>query len=219
MISTVRGRLIGLCTAFFESLPARKRPSRFLLLSFLLLVFSALFLFCLSATVCAQSATAGWTLDKYTLVTIDGPDWNPYVAIAANPSFGGAVRAQILYNDVAYVTLTATAHRDYQFLYWTEGGRVVSTDPGYTFSTTTKRYLVANFAFIGEEPLELMPGDVNGDSRINVQDVNLVMSYLLELTSFSSEQKRAADVNNDGWINIRDVNLIMQRALNLIDSF
>ncbi len=195
------------------------RPSRILLFSLLLLLYSTLFLFCIPATVCAQSTTAGWTLDKYILVTIDDGDWNPYVAISANPGFGGAVRAQVLYNDIAYVTLTATAHKDYQFLYWTEGGRVVSTNPGYAFSTTTKRYMVANFAFVGEESLELMPGDINGDGRITVQDVNLVMKYLLELISLSAEQKRAADINKDGWINIRDVNLIMQRALNLIDSF
>lgn len=206
-------------TIFFVSIPARILPPRFLLFLLLLLVISSLFIFCIPATVCAQSATAGWTLDRYILVTIDDGDWNPYVAISANPAFGGAVRAQVLYNDIAYVTLTATAHEDYQFLYWTEGGRVVSTNPGYAFSTTTKRYLVANFAFVGEEPLELMPGDINGDGRITVQDVNLVMKYLLELISFSAEQKRSADINKDGWINIRDVNLIMQRALNLIDSF
>lgn len=202
-----------------RSLTGKWRPYRYLLFC-LFLFFSILSLiFFRPAFINAQRSAPEWSDGSYSVITVESHDQNPFVSISANPSYGGAVTARILYNDLAYVTVTATAHSDYRFLYWTERGIIVSENPSYAFSTTTWRHLEAHFVYEGEMPVRLKPGDVNGDSRITVQDVSLVMQYLLNLVHFSPEQKRAADVNNDGWIDIRDVNLIMQRALLLIDSF
>lgn len=204
---------------FLGSLTGKWRPYRYLI--FIILLFISTFFLVLwqPAVINAQSPAPEWSDGSYSLITVESHDQNPYVSISANPSYGGIITARILYNDLAYVTATATAHRDYRFIYWTEKGTIVSENPVYTFSTTTKRLLVANFVYEGEVPVRLIPGDVNGDSRITVQDVSLVMQYLLGLVDFTPEQKRAADVNNDGWIDIRDITLIMQRALLLIDSF
>jgi hypothetical protein len=213
------GRLISVFNVLLGSLTGKWRPYRYLL-SLIILLFSTLVLIlCRPAIINAQSPAPEWSDGNYSVITVESHDQNPFVSISANPSYGGVVTARILYNDLAHVTVTATAHREYRFLYWTERGTVVSENPAYAFSTTTKRLLVANFVYEGEVPFRLMPGDVNGDNRITVQDVSLVMQYLLNLVHFTPEQKRAADVNGDGWIDVRDVTLIMQRALLLIDRF
>jgi len=67
----------------------------------------------------------------------------------------------------------------------------------------------------------LEPGDINGDGKINVLDVVLVLQHVLEIDDppLTEAQKKAADVNHDGLINVLDVTLIMQKALGLIDDF
>lgn len=58
-----------------------------------------------------------------------------------------------------------------------------------------------------------IPGDVNQDGMINVQDVIMIVQHIMDPTSLNSLQIRIADVNRDGWINVVDalylVNLIM----------
>jgi len=66
---------------------------------------------------------------------------------------------------------------------------------------------------------EDMPGDVNGDQIINVQDVVLTMRYILNLGHLDEEALKRADVNRDGEVNVADVNLIMQYSLGLTTSF
>ncbi|HIF28097.1 MAG TPA: T9SS type A sorting domain-containing protein, partial [Candidatus Marinimicrobia bacterium] len=53
-----------------------------------------------------------------------------------------------------------------------------------------------------------MPGDVNGDGSINVQDIILVVNLILD-GGFSA----AADVNGDGSINVQDIILIVNMIL------
>lgn len=62
-------------------------------------------------------------------------------------------------------------------------------------------------------------GDVNEDGVVNVEDVVLVMQYILGLTQLDPDQQNAADVNGDGIINVEDVVLVMQYVLSLIDNF
>lgn len=58
-------------------------------------------------------------------------------------------------------------------------------------------------------------GDVNDDGEINVQDVVLVMQYVIGLRSLTSDQLEAADVNRDGVVNVQDATLIMQHVLGI----
>ena len=51
-------------------------------------------------------------------------------------------------------------------------------------------------------------GDVNGDSEVNIADVNAVIDAIL-----SDGTNSAADVNSDGEINIADVNAIINIIL------
>lgn len=64
-----------------------------------------------------------------------------------------------------------------------------------------------------------MFGNIDGEEDINVNDVVLVMQYVLGMKTPDDDQREAADVNNDGKVNIIDVVLIMQYVLDLIDEF
>jgi len=53
-----------------------------------------------------------------------------------------------------------------------------------------------------------MPGDVNGDDTVNVQDIILLIGLILD-AAFSS----VADVNGDGLLNVQDIVLIVNMIL------
>ena len=62
-------------------------------------------------------------------------------------------------------------------------------------------------------------GDLNGDGRVDVQDVVLVMRHSLGLVVLNDLQGFLADVNGDGKVNVRDVSQIMQKSLGIIEGF
>lgn len=68
------------------------------------------------------------------------------LALTSSSTTMGAVAGANTYVIGTSVTATATPKVGYVFLNWTEGGNIVSTLPGYTFSLLTQRTLVANFA-------------------------------------------------------------------------
>ena len=51
---------------------------------------------------------------------------------------------------------------------------------------------------------EVIPGDVNSDSEVNIADVNAVIDAIL-----GGSSEAAADVNGDGEVNIADVNAVI----------
>ncbi|MGZ3754766.1 MAG: ice-binding family protein [Mucilaginibacter sp.] len=70
------------------------------------------------------------------------------VVLTANPVPGGTTTGSGSYNAGSGVTVTALPNAGYAFTNWTEGGVVVSTSPGYTFTLNGNRTLVANFSVI-----------------------------------------------------------------------
>lgn len=54
------------------------------------------------------------------------------------------------------------------------------------------------------EPTKL--GDVNGDNKIDNQDVLLIQEHINGQTLLTSQKFRAADIVNDGRVNVEDVN-------------
>ena len=57
-------------------------------------------------------------------------------------------------------------------------------------------------------------GDVNMDDSVNVQDIIMIINYILGQTEFNDQQKNLADLNNDGLINIQDIILVVNLILN-----
>ena len=68
-----------------------------------------------------------------------------YVTAEANPTAGGTVTGGGHIREGNSCTLTATAVGCYQFLNWTNGSEVVSTNASYTFTPTEDIAFVANF--------------------------------------------------------------------------
>ena len=53
-----------------------------------------------------------------------------------------------------------------------------------------------------------LPGDINGDTAVNVQDVILTVNFILQ-----NQYDSSADLNDDGGVNVQDVILIMNIIL------
>lgn len=68
------------------------------------------------------------------------------IELAADPKTAGNVSGDGVFPDGSPITLSATPRSGYLFLDWTENGSAVSTDAEYTFTTNTRRKLVARFA-------------------------------------------------------------------------
>jgi predicted outer membrane repeat protein len=81
----------------------------------------------------SRTLVANFVLKSYTIVA------------SANPADGGTVSGGGAVNHGDTVTLQATAKSGYNFVNWTEGSTVVSTNPSYSFTATVSRTLVANF--------------------------------------------------------------------------
>ena len=56
-------------------------------------------------------------------------------------------------------------------------------------------------------------GDVNLDDTINIQDIILVINYILGVSDFDNTQLSLADLNDDSSINIQDVILLINTIL------
>lgn len=100
-----------------------------------------------------NTASYTFTIDvNHSLVanfTADLPQWS--VATASNPAEGGTTTGDGSYDSGSGATVTATASQGYVFTKWTDGGNLVSTQAGYTFTVNANRSLVANFVPAGSQ--------------------------------------------------------------------
>ena len=55
----------------------------------------------------------------------------------------------------------------------------------------------------------ILPGDINGDGKVDISDVNAVINVMLGKT----ESTAVADVNGDGTVDISDVNIVINLML------
>ena len=59
-----------------------------------------------------------------------------------------------------------------------------------------------------------MQGDINGDESVNIQDIILLINFILDVDEPDTGQFSAADMNDDGVLNIQDIILIINVILN-----
>ena len=71
-----------------------------------------------------------------------------------------------------------------------------------------KIYILALFTLVAALPMSAKIGDVNGDSEVNISDINAVIDIILGGVS-----NPAGDVNGDGEVNISDVNTVIDIIL------
>ncbi len=74
------------------------------------------------------------------------------ISATVSPASSGSVTGTGTFASGSSVTLTATAATGYQFVNWTQSGSSVSTAAQYTFTVSTNRAVVANFAASAQSP-------------------------------------------------------------------
>lgn len=67
--------------------------------------------------------------------------------------------------------------------------------------------------FTLDENFDIIDGDINDDTVINIQDIILLIQFVLETMNPSDYQVIASDINNDGVLNISDIILVMNIIL------
>ncbi|MBR1803759.1 MAG: family 10 glycosylhydrolase [Muribaculaceae bacterium] len=70
---------------------------------------------------------------------------------------------------------------------------------------------VISFTYCAERPVTIS-GDVNGDDKVDVEDVNQVINIILDMVT-SDELRATSDVNGDGKVYVEDVNIIINIIL------
>ncbi len=96
------------------------------------------------------------------------------------------------------------------------GREVIEVDEG---TATGHNYVDGVCTECGAEEIRWTLGDVNDDGKINLKDVNLIVSYYNGNADLTEEQLKAADVNGDGKINLKDVNMVVSYYNGNIDQF
>ena len=90
---------------------------------------------------------------------------NEYAITAtANPATGGVIEGAGVYEYGDQCTLTAQTTVHYNFINWTKGDEVVTTDQSFSFTVTENEEYVANF----EQYLFLVDVEIEGDEDAEV---------------------------------------------------
>ena len=82
---------------------------------------------------------------------------------------------------------------------------------GYWQSTDALHCRVKGIPDISYIPYE--SGDINLDQLINVQDIVMIINYILGQIELNQQQLNLADLNNDQSINVQDIILIVNVIL------
>ena len=65
---------------------------------------------------------------------------------------------------------------------------------------------------------ELIYGDINADTKIDVTDMSLLSLYLIGDRKLTSDQLKAADTLTDGTVNLTDLATLRQYLSKKIDK-
>ena len=90
----------------------------------------------------------------------------------------------------------------------TEDVTYVNKTSFFEIATTTNKYQVRDIT----DQFLVVKGDVNGDSEVNIADVNCIIDIILGHKT-AAEFEGRADVNGDTEVNIADVNAIIDIIL------
>jgi arabinogalactan endo-1,4-beta-galactosidase len=133
----------------------------------------------------------------YFVFADGGPEYwnNDWTAFNANYRYGPTATT-----TVTTGTTYSTAKRDNNYSYYFTGD---GSDYLFTFDVDNLTFTLDRVGLLG---------DVNNDRQVNIQDVTILIDYLLgsTMTSFDTTN---ADVNQDKTINIADVTSLIDRLL------
>ncbi len=85
---------------------------------------------------------------------------------------------------------------------------------GLKFIPDTRELVVGTYGCSSYRlDMQFLPGDINGDLTINIQDIILIINFIMGTLDPTDEQFAASDFNNDGSINVLDITAIVQAIL------
>ena len=70
-----------------------------------------------------------------------------------------------------------------------------------------------------DQPDKGLPGDVNGDEKVDTTDARLALQHAVGKIQLDAEQQARADVSGDHKVDTTDARLILQKAVGKIDRF
>lgn len=136
------------------------------------------------------------------------------IAVSANPSDGGIVTGEGIYQEGQTCTVSATANNGFSFINWTEDGNVVSSDSTYSFTVDSNRTLEANFFTHIQAPVGAIGGlfsiNDNGDqvffSKGNLQyrAINNTWRFAVHQWDYVGTQTPDQDGNYGGTVDGSD---------------
>ena len=80
---------------------------------------------------------------------------------------------------------------------------------------TQKKAAINAIKYVIDSIPEAIPGDVNGDGKVGIDDATDIQKYIVEIYEFSDYQKKLSDVDKDGKIGVDDVTLIQKSLAGL----
>ena len=143
-------------------------------------------------------------------LTSDGIPWQVYrVYTPSNQPYTNS----LILNDKVFVPMMNSGWDDDAIEVYQEAmpGYEVLGFTGSWESTDALHCRVKGIPDISYVPYE--SGDVNTDETVNIQDVVLIINYILDLIDFDNNQFSLADLNDDSSINIQDVILLVNVVL------
>ena len=75
------------------------------------------------------------------------------------------------------------------------------------------------FSTFGVFEFKYVPGDLDGDGKINVGDAIMVLRHIVGLSVLQDAALMAADVDGDGKVNVGDAIMILRHIVGLIEEF
>lgn len=91
------------------------------------------------------------------------------------------------------------------------GTLIFGTEPD---GTTGNGSISANPGGSSDKPsVSDVKGDLNNDSKVNIQDILLMKKHILNISALSSKNLKNADMNSDGSVNIMDLVLMLREVI------
>ena len=159
--------------------------------------------------------TSSNTLVQSAVVSVAGPATTPYTNLTANPTvltlsrLGDQMPLAVYSTDQSGVQVTIT--RNSQVSYSSDNpnianvssvGLITAAGSGSTIIRVRSGSVTSN---VGVTILQSMRGDLNGDGRVDVDDVNSLQQWL---NTGATSPNDARDLNHDGKIDALDLRIL-----------
>ena len=133
---------------------------------------------------------------------------NVTLTLSASPAAGGTVNGGGTFNVGSSVTVSATPASNYDFVQWTEGTSVISTNPDYTFNIAGNKTLTAVFTLktpvveIKSDDLKVYPNPVT--DVLNLEGIN--EKTTIRIFNVTGNLVEIATVNENGAFDVSFLN-------------